>query len=276
MTSPRHSCDLGSDFQIVDAISTIERAGCCVLREVVSIEGLAQLKESALAIYKEMDERHRSGVLTAQEKNHCYRYGILRPFEREYRLPNGQLIRDYMLQCITQSKLVQLLREYLGQQLRLLIPSSHIRRQLPFTEQENHCLEQRPVPYHQDSSVMGLRDTTLLNFWFPMDIAGEGAPTVELIPVAQKCILPFGENSDPMRLYSHLEISTETLSQLGDYRTWTPVIRPGDVLVIQSRNVHRTQQSREVCKGRLDFELRFCRSDEIEKRTDIATLPFSP
>ena len=168
-----------------------------------------------------------------------------------------------MLECVLKTRLKNLLIEYLGSDLQLLIPSTHIRRQSPI----QYGL---PVPYRQDCTVMNLMNVEILNFWFPLDVAGRDRPTVELIPIAQQSVLPFGLDFDPNRLYSHLEIGIPTLKEhLGDYETWSPVIHPGDVLIIQSKNIHRTQLN--ASKPRMDFELRFCRTQNISKRIDIMT-----
>jgi hypothetical protein len=255
--------DFPCDGKISDIINAIRQAGCCVIRNVGSPQKLEILREKAVNIYQEMDQKYGKGILSPKEIQHCYRYGIIRPFEDNETLPSGQEIRSFMLECVLKTRLKTLLIEYLGIDLQLLIPSTHIRRQSPI---QNDV----PVPFHQDSSVMNLLNVEILNFWFPLDVAGRDRPTVELIPIAQSSILPFGMNSDPHRLYSHLEIGLPTLKEyLGDYETWSPVIHPGDVLIIQSKNIHRTQLN--APKPRMDFELRFCRTQHISKRIDIKT-----
>jgi hypothetical protein len=255
------------DFQIGRALEFLSQAGCCVVRQVVPPAELKHFFEQASRLYEEQDRLHALGELGDEIYRHCYRYGILRPFEESHQLPSGMGMDKFMLGCILETELRGLLARYLGEDLSMLVPSTHIRRQSP-------SQEQRPVPYHQDSSVMRLTDVTILNFWFPLETAGIDAPAVEIIPKAMDKLLPHGEIADPDILYSNLEISESRVrEQLGTYSPWAPVMFPGDVLILQSRTVHRTHMTSEMTKGRMDFELRFCSRDQLAGRDDIRTIP---
>ena len=78
-----------------------------------------------------------------------------------------------------------------------------------------------------------------------------------------------GVNSEK-GLYSHLQIAQQTVNEsLTDVQTWTPMMFPGDVLLLDSYTVHRTHQTDTMSRERRDFEMRFAARESIETREDI-------
>ena len=239
--------------------SSLDRYGCCVLRQCVSLNVIHSIRDVVLQCYADMDQRFQNGVMSEEEHRHCYRYGIVRPFEEELRIENGQLMRLVMLNIVQDTLLKSLLIEHFGNNVNLLIPSSHVRRVKPGSG----------VPYHQDSSVMKLHRTRILNCWFPLDPAGGDSPTMEVIPVGMKHLLEMG-NGPKEGLYSHLQIAHTTLDEhIAAVQSWSPTLLPGDVLLLDSYTVHRTHQTPMMSKQRCDFEMRFAARESIESRQDI-------
>ena len=116
---------------------------------------------------------------------------------------------------------------------------------------------------------MKLHQTRILNCWFPLDPAGGESPTMEVIPVGLKHLLEMGMDSKKS-LYSHLQIAQQTVHEhLTEVETWTPMMFPGDVLLLDSYTVHRTHQTETMSRERCDFEMRFAARESIEKREDI-------
>ncbi len=239
--------------------SAIDVYGCCVLRGLVPTRIIEQILEEVQIQYNEMDERFRSGTMSEYEHRHCFRYGIVRPFEQDIRLESGQYLSDVMINIVAETILKDLLQHHFGSEVHLIIPSSHTRRVIPGNG----------VPYHQDSSVMRLHSTRILNCWFPLDKAGEDSPTLEVFPVAQRSLLAKGLDSKT-GLYSHLEITRETITNhLPDTKEWTPTMYPGDVLLLDSYTVHRTHEHPDMKQSRRDFEMRFAAKESICHREDI-------
>ena len=73
---------------------------------------------------------------------------------------------DVMINCISKTMLKDVYCQFFGEeQLNMLVPSSHVRRVRP----------EGAVPFHQDSSVMKLHSTQILNSWFPLILRGRGS-----------------------------------------------------------------------------------------------------
>ena len=254
------------EISSTDIVMAIKKHGCCVIRNLISQQDLSSFLASSNQIYADFDQRNEHGELTEREQRHCYRYGILRPFEVDYRFGEDRSMKQFMIDCVMQSKLREVLRSYLSAQLSMLVPSTHIRRVAP---------SNRPVPFHQDSSVMGLTNTTILNFWFPLEKAGIDSPTVEVFPFVQYKIWEHGGSKSSKVLYSNLEIPEALVDEkLGLENGWVPIMSPGDVLILQSRTVHRTHMTPTMTKSRQDFELRFARREQMKDRTDIGQVQF--
>lgn len=246
----------------VDVVKeALETFGCCVLRHCVPMDVIQSIRTVVLERYAEMDARFEAQTMSETEYRHCYRYGIVRPFEEDLRTTDGRLMRSVMLNILSESILGPLLQVHFGSDINLLVPSSHVRRVKPGSG----------VPYHQDSSVMKLHETRILNCWFPLDVAGGDSPTMEVVPVGLKHLLERGGHDDA--LYGHLQIGQETLEdRFSEIKTWTPTLMPGDVLLLDSYTVHRTHQTDTMSKQRCDFEMRFASRPSIEMRDDVAQI----
>ena len=255
---------MNPDFQHDEATvhglkSALDRYGCCVVRNFVPLSKIDSIQRATEKVYQEMDQRMSSNTMSDSEFRHCYRYGIVRPFEVAIDLSDGMKMDEAMLGIVYSSMLKLLLIEHFGPEINLLVPSSHVRRIKPGTG----------VPFHQDSSVMKLHSTRILNCWFPLDKAGGDSPTLEVVPIGLKELLPMGDGTGD-GLYSHLQISENTLDATNKLsQSWMPTMMPGDVLLLDSYTVHRTHQTAEMTTSRRDFELRFASRQSIESRTDI-------
>lgn len=259
------------DFQAKDVtadevVEALQRHGCCALRSIVPLQWLDLIRQRVEVEYENMDDLFEQGKMTEEAYRHCYRYGILRPFENDYQLQDGQWMSHVMLNCISQTLLKDVYcRFFDDSELNMLIPSSHVRRVRP----------EGAVPFHQDSSVMRLNQTVIVNSWFPLDIAGTTAPSIEAYPQAQTSCWPCGENRDGS-LYGHLQISETQIAQnIPDVPLWSPILYPGDVFLLQSYTVHRTHIRDDMRDSRRDFELRFARRSVLETRTDINQKPIN-
>jgi len=240
-------------------VSALQHYGCCVIRQIAAPAILKEIADSAQKAYDQMDQKFENGLLSEKEHRHCYRYGIVRPFEEDYRLSSGVLMKDAMLSCLLNSVLREAYTKFFQTSaLNLLVPSSHLRR----------VKKEDAVPWHQDASVMRLQKVHFVNSWFPLDPAGMDAPCVEIIPQGLDGCLPFGLQNKG-GLYGHLEVSQEQIADNLHATSWKPILFPGDVLLLHCYTVHQTNANEEMTKSRRDFELRFGRRDVLCARNDI-------
>ena len=259
------------DCSLEEGVEKLQEFGCLVVRNAVPPEPLAAISACVDEGYQDLQRRHDSGSLTELEMRRCYSYGILRPFETDYRLEGGQLARDAMQDVVRNSKLAGLLRLYLGEDLMLLLEACHVRRQ-----SANQL--GRPVPLHQDCSVMRMSHGRLLNFWVPLvDRAGEDAPGLELLPKRLDRVIRCNRQADGAelrsRMYSNFEILDEDLREVSDQvGRWRPVLNRGDVLCLDGWTVHRTHFVSSMTRERRDFELRFCRRQDHQETMPGSTL----
>jgi hypothetical protein len=214
-------------------------------------------------MYDDIAERHAAGALSEDEIRRNWRFRIVRPVETDDRLDSGENLGDAIVGAIVNGPFRPILRRALGDDLALLLPTTHARRQIPTTDGE-------PVPFHQDSAVMRMHDAWILNFWIPMDACGVDAPSIEMIPLNLGGVIDYGNDPTDTGLYSHLSIAEKALAEIFNLSgMWRPTFEPGDVLVLGSRTIHRTHRTPAMNRMRMDHEVRFCRAADVPAdRTD--------
>lgn len=245
------------------AMAALEAHGCFVVRGALPSAALQQMFDSTISGFDEMETAYRAGRLSKEQIRRSYGYGILRPFEEDIRMPDGMLIRDSIVGLVQDSVLHDILGGYLGHDVSLLLEACHIRRQGPGQPG-------RPVPLHQDCSVMRMKYGRLLNFWAPLiDGAGRAAPGLEFYPKSLDHILecqrfPAANNARD-RMYSNFEITEQDVRDvIGDLTPWQPVLNRGDVLCLDGWTIHRTNIGSAMTTMRYGFEVRFCRNVDLQ------------
>lgn len=257
MSNPDYHSQEITASEVKDALDSF---GCCVLRSILPEQIIHDIQAVAQKQYAQMEQRFAEGSMSDEEYRHCYQYGIVRPFEDALVTQSNQLVSALMLSIVQKGLLKSILQAHFGSDVHLLIPSSHMRK----------VKAGRGVPFHQDSSVMRLHTTRVLNCWFPLDKAGEESPTMEVFPTAVQRILPTGDRC-ATKIYSHLEIIASALDEMVSVvDAWSPTLYPGDVLLLDSYTIHRTHQTSRMTEARTDFELRFAAQQTIAHRDDIA------
>lgn len=260
----------GSDYQPEQVVSCLHTHGCAVIRSGHDTVEAARFRDRLAELYADLDARYAAGTLTEDELKRCHRYGILRPLERpDYRMADGRTLADCMIQAVLATRLIEIVRGFIGTQVSIPVPTTHTRRQR--MEQA-----ERSVPFHQDSAVMGLHEVTILNFWFPLDPCGSEAPSVEFVPWNLQGILPHGDDSQTAgQLYANLEISEAAVGAVFNLsNTWAPVLAPGDVLMLTSKVIHRTFTRPGMTKLRRNFEVRFTSTPSFPERFSSQALHF--
>ena len=98
--------DLVADETTVQkVVHALRTNGCCAIRSLIPTTLLDGIRKRVEEEYAVMDENYKNGNMIEEEYRHCYRYGILRPFEQNYQLENGQLMSDVMINCISKTML---------------------------------------------------------------------------------------------------------------------------------------------------------------------------
>jgi ectoine hydroxylase-related dioxygenase (phytanoyl-CoA dioxygenase family) len=271
-----YDSELACDAAAIDldrAVATLEKYGCLVLRNVLPRDVLEQILKRAVAEYDELERNHQAGRLSETQTRRNYGYGILRPFEDDLRMPDATPMRDAILGFAQTGVLHDIVEGYLGRNVSLLLEACHIRRQGPGQPG-------RPVPLHQDCSVMRMKRGRMLNFWVPLvDGAGASAPGLEFYPKSLDRILecPRRPASDDTkaRMYSNFEITEDDVrAAIGDLPSWRPVLNRGDVLCLDGWTVHRTNFDSSMSAMRYGFEIRFCRNADLQPGMPGEIRPF--
>lgn len=257
------------------AVTALQTFGCFVLRDALPIAKLQQIHDTAIREYDQMEKEFNAQALTERQLRRNHGYGILRPFEDELLLADGQLMRETILGLVRSSLLAGIIAGTLGEETSLLLEACHIRKQGPGQPG-------RPVPLHQDCSVMRMQTGQLLNFWVPLvDGAGATAPGLEFYPKSLDTILdcpkrPASEQARE-RMYSNFEITEEDVREtIGDLKPWRPVLNRGDVLCLDGWTVHRTNFDPAMTETRIGFEVRFCRDKDLQPEMPGIVQAFVP
>lgn len=262
-------------FDARRAVATLESHGCYVVRDALPRGPLEDLLAGALAEYDRMQERFQAGQLSETEIRRNHGYGILRPFEDDLTSAAGMPIDQAMLGFVRDSVMADIVEGYLGDDVSLLIEACHIRRQGPGQPG-------RPVPLHQDCSVMRMKHGRLLNFWVPLvDGAGRSSPGLEFYPVTLDRVLDCPRRPPAAgpgeRMYSRFEITdADVRAATGNVPAWRPVLNRGDVLCLDGWTVHRTNFDPAMTDMRYGFEIRFCRNADLQPTMPGRIDPFSP
>ena len=101
-----------NDVTVEDVVQALHNNGCCALRSIIPLSWLDLIRKRVEIEYTKMDELFERGTMTEEEYRHCYRYGILRPFEDDYELENGQWMSEVMLDCVSQTLLKDVYRTF--------------------------------------------------------------------------------------------------------------------------------------------------------------------
>lgn len=244
-------------------VAALEKHGCFVIRSALPEPVLERIAERVHQGYDEIDSAFRAGTLSPEAERRCYSYGILRPFEEDLICADRRPMRDHMQDLVRHGLLRDVVRSYLGRQITLLLEACHVRRQGP--DQFG-----RPVPLHQDASVMRMTSGRLLNFWVPLvDGAGLRAPGLSFFPKSLSSIVesrkPQDGKSLSERLYSSFELDKAAVrAAVGDLPLWSPILDRGDVLCLDGWTVHKTAFDPAMTATRYDFEMRFCRTSDLQ------------
>jgi ectoine hydroxylase-related dioxygenase (phytanoyl-CoA dioxygenase family) len=252
----------GGGLDVTRVVAALKRYGCFVIRGALPASALERIADRARRGYDEIEAAFAAGTLNPEAERRCYSYGILRPFEEDLICSDRRPMREHILDMIRRSVLREVVRGYLGRQVTLLIEACHVRRQGP-----NQI--GRPVPLHQDASVMRMPSGRLLNFWVPLiDGAGRVAPGLSFFPTSLNAIVESQKTQEgkslSQRLYSNFELDERAVrAAVGDLPLWSPVLDRGDVLCLDGWTVHKTAFGSAMTATRYDFEMRFCRTSDL-------------
>jgi hypothetical protein len=114
------------------------------------------------------------------------------------------------------------------------------------------------IPLHQDGPLLGDPAWPVVNCWIPLNACGLLAPSLEVMPVGLREMLPL----DPHRaerapLYAEYALDPDAvIAQFGPESLWHPVFHPGDVLLMNHWLPHRTYLRAPMQQPRLSLEIR--------------------
>ncbi len=91
--------------------------------------------------------------------------------------------------------------------------------------------------FHQDATFFGGDGTATINFWVALSDAGIDRPGIEILPQKLNTELVRGQVGATVGW----EVFEETIAELfGLDKLWAPPVEPGDAIVFDQMNVHRT------------------------------------
>ena len=77
---------LAEKTTVQEVVHALRTNGCCAIRALIPNTWLDVIRKRVEEEYALMDEIYSNGNMTEEDYRHCYRYGILRPFEQKYQL----------------------------------------------------------------------------------------------------------------------------------------------------------------------------------------------
>ena len=151
-----------------------------------------------------------------------------------YRDPTTAIIAEGLVDWFWQSPIPSLYRENTGDEPGLLVEFTTIQRHTPGRSETR-------VSWHVDANFIGASGTQRV-VWVPVDTVGRDAPGLEFA-IPQKPVLKqtISEQFTIARPNGGVLTDQNLQEIFGDsYRSWRPVLEPGDCVMFDQWAVHRT------------------------------------
>jgi hypothetical protein len=144
-----------------------------------------------------------------------------------------------LLEAFEASGTSALMREYFGEPPMLLARKGTLRRM-------SH--EGRTGGWHQDGAFMGV-DIRSINVWLSLSHCGEDAPGLDVVGRRLDRLVPTGDGA-----FEAWATNPDAAEQVAAGVTVRPVFAPGDALIFDHLNLHRTAIEPEMRRDRYAIE----------------------
>ena len=145
-----------------------------------------------------------------------------------------------MLDCFERASLRKVITDYLGERPAISVNKCTLRR----------VDASAGTAWHQDGAFMG-EDVRALNVWVSLSHCGEDAPGLDLIPRRIDRIVPTGTEGALFDWSVSDAVAEEAAGDAGIVR---PTFAPGDVVLFDAFNLHRTAVEPEMPNTRYAIE----------------------
>ena len=240
-----------------DAGLVLARDGVVLVRQALPEKAAAELRQQADACYERIEavtSGGGSGRIDSVLGSRCRYLPASSSVSLEALGPD--VVPDVVAKLTRSPLVAELVNVRLGGQMSCDLDQCWLRRQYaPSRRPAGHSAHS----WHQDGALgfdfnatgsgdKGLTREALLQMltvWVALTACGEDAPGLELTPV------------HPARLLKVKELQEFTLQRSsGQSDAWSPVMKPGDALVIESSTLHRTYVRSQMMKDRTSIEVR--------------------
>ena len=212
----------------------LRQHGCALIRGLVPDETTAQFRNLIDQVFNAADH----GSASSDLYDPLLDLDTMKPDDRKWVRSGGAVLTadspralNDVAGLLTQTGLAGLSKAILGVEPLLSCEKLALRRTDPDAD--------FPAVWHQDGAFLG-KDTRSVNFWIALTPAGLDRPGIEIMPMVCDRILPTGT---PGSLHPWDIAPDQISAHFGDKASWTPIFAPGDVLVFDHMNVHRTHQT---------------------------------
>ncbi|MBK5110614.1 MAG: phytanoyl-CoA dioxygenase family protein [Thermoleophilia bacterium] len=203
------------------------RHGCLIVRGVVPEEEAIQMRDDIERSFQARDDETVDGYF--EEFVPDPPFTIL---ERRWVSDGGGIwaadspkFTFDMVEAFDRVGLQSLVEDYLGERPAFSVNKCTLRRVPP----------EAGTAWHQDGAFLG--DVKALNVWMSLSRCGDIAPSLDIVPKRIEEILPTGTD-DALFPWSISDKVAEEAA--GDTPILRPIFNPGDVILFDDVNVHRT------------------------------------
>ncbi len=248
---------------VIGFSGAIDRLGCAIVRNALPVPFLASYADGIARCHDYLEGVVEAGLerlgarepATSQTLEAKRRQsGFSLSFRLNYELQMPAHVQQ-IFQVIRDSPLLGLAGSVFGRRAAILTDNCSARLQRPREPD-------RGLALHQDVVAAGITAPQQqgLTFWIPLNALDGRAPTLEVLPLRFREILPHRYDE---RAYAVLESQDEWREAIGASLQPVDDMRPGDVLVFTSYTIHGTRIGPDVDRSRYSLDIRCRPLDEV-------------
>jgi len=214
-----------------DGIRVFGRAGIVGLRKIIDESAVDQTLTAARRVF----ERSRDAF-----RDRLYLYNESRRATSVAELDDADQGRLSFLRVVFSTIIFDILSHFLGNNFLCAVEHSRLRLQYGNRQRPDQHL---PHGWHSDSGV-GYGPGLMATVWVPLNACGITSPGLEVVP---------GSNAPSDGEGTTTEVIQNTYGKNGIHAV---IADPGDVVILSSRLLHRTQQNEDLLDDRYSIDLR--------------------
>ncbi|MDX2103063.1 MAG: phytanoyl-CoA dioxygenase family protein [Alphaproteobacteria bacterium] len=242
-----------STARLDDMLEAMDKYGCLVIRNLMPRETALQLQDIVRRTYEDCD-RALADITAGKAPvssefflaTDFTKSDVGTPMFREFGsilMMEAPAATNEFLYNLKKTRAIDLARRYLGSEPYVGVGKSSVRR--------SEISSKVKRVFHQDATFFGGIGTATINFWVALSDAGIDRPGVQILPHKLDRELVRGQAGT----FVGWEIFEETIADLfGLDKLWAPAVEPGDAIVFDQMNVHRTYLTPGMTQDRFAVE----------------------